>query len=100
MRRLLFLLPLFAACATTTLKMGRFEVSKEDWDNARERVTSRAAFEINCPAEKLSLTLLATYGREGNGYPTQIGVDGCERRVVYVNVNGQWVLNSTGESGR
>lgn len=56
----------------------------------RDNLRTRAAFELDCPAEKLTLTELG-------GFTTQ-GVSGCDRKAVYVlNHNNQWLLNSDAE---
>ena len=45
----------------------------------------RAAFDLNCPADQLSVTDL--------GFRTR-GVSGCNKQVTYVRVRGTWVANS------
>lgn len=45
----------------------------------------RASFESGCPADQLSIVVLSA---------SQVGVVGCERRVVYMSTESGWALNS------
>ena len=61
---------------------------------ATKTVTSAAAFELNCPEEELTLTVLSAEGpRE---LAKQIGVEGCGQRLVYVYFasTDTWIASS------
>ena len=49
---------------------------------AMKTVTSAAAFELDCPEEDLTLTVLSADGPRQ--LAKQIGVEGCDQRLVYV----------------
>ena len=50
------------------------------------QLRTRAAFDLSCPEDQLTLSDL--------GRPTVQGVSGCGRKASYVYVNGTWVMNS------
>ncbi len=55
-------------------------------ESFRRTDLSRAAFELNCKAEQLSVVDVA---------PREVGVSGCGKRAVYVVApNGGWVNNT------
>jgi hypothetical protein len=56
----------------------------------QDGLMKRAAYELRCPAEQLTLTALGT---------ATYGVDGCGRRAVYVCAGpaGVWKLDSLTE---
>ena len=61
---------------------------------ATKTVTSAAAFELDCPEEELTLTVLSADGpRE---LAKQIGVEGCGQRRVYVYFasTDTWIASS------
>ena len=62
---------------------------------AKDDLSKRASFELNCPAEKLEYTVLQ---KRADGYVTSYGVSGCEKRAVYVISGFQWLLNSDPDS--
>lgn len=55
----------------------------------KNQLGPRAAFDLRCAREQLQFTLL-----DGTGF--QVGVEGCNRRVVYLWIaqQGQYVANS------
>lgn len=55
----------------------------------------RAAYDLNCPPESLSMTQLqdANFMATTN-HGAAYGVAGCGRRATYVNNVGAWVLNN------
>ena len=57
-------------------------------------VTSRASFDLSCPAEELELTVLSTEG--ARKLANQIGVTGCGRKAVYVYFSSSdtWIADS------
>lgn len=64
------------------------------FDQARQRVLLRAAFEFTCPPDKLAVQELSS----DSAGPVYLGVTGCNRRAVYVRVetlNGALYLNDT-----
>ncbi len=54
-----------------------------------ERIKRRAAFELKCEPEKLSVRVLNVTWRDPardsvvGTYPTHYGVEGCGQRIVY-----------------
>jgi len=73
----------------TVITVSGIEVYEEYWRRAANEVTARATFDMSCPAEELELHLLMKVVRR----PSQIGVDGCGRRVTYVLTDSGWVAN-------
>ena len=51
---------------------------------------ARAAFELDCPKESLSIEPLGQWSVKG--------VRGCGKKVVYVYIGGQWLRNSDGQN--
>jgi hypothetical protein len=51
---------------------------------------ARAAFELDCPKESLSIEPLGNWSVKG--------VRGCGQKVVYVYIGGQWLRNSEGQN--
>jgi hypothetical protein len=88
----------FLACAAT-VHVGHFNLQASSWEAARVTVSSRAAFELKCPEDKLSLTVLDVIQDAFGDVPRQIGVDGCDHRLVYVASPSGWVLNSDSGEG-
>ena len=63
--------------------------------HATKTVTTRAAFDFDCPPEELKLTVLDTEG--ARNLSSQIGVEGCGKRGVYVYLasTDTWISNTT-----
>jgi hypothetical protein len=61
---------------------------------AMKTVSSRASFDLSCPQDELRLTVLATSG--ARKLASQIGVTGCENKVVYVYFasTDNWIADS------
>jgi hypothetical protein len=61
---------------------------------ATQTVTTRAAFDFDCPPEKLKLTVLDTEG--ARNLSSQIGVEGCGKKGVYVYLasTDTWISDS------
>ena len=61
---------------------------------AMRTVTSRASFDLSCPAEELELTVLSTEG--ARKLANQIGVTGCGQKAVYVYFSSSdtWIADS------
>lgn len=72
------------ACAGRQIVVNDIEVYEHYWQQAVEQVGRRAAFDLRCPRDYLQFTLFAKRGR----YPTQVGVDGCGSRAMYVRFLG------------
>jgi hypothetical protein len=59
---------------------------------------TRAAFELECPAEELTVTVLERNDGMGCAGST-VGVEGCGKKAVYVCTREQtWVNNTAVES--
>ena len=84
-----------SSCATV-LRDG-FELDEAFWKKQETEVTARAAFDFQCPKERLQLTVLRK--RYGMGAADQVAVRGCDRQGVYVYSPSGWVLNSNNDSG-
>ena len=50
---------------------------------------TRAAFELDCPQESLSIEPLGKWSVKG--------VRGCGKKAVYVYIGGQWLRNTDGQ---
>ena len=63
-------------------------------NHATKTVTTRAAFDFDCPPEELKLTVLDTEGVRN--LSSQIGVEGCGKKGVYVYFasTDTWISNS------
>ena len=91
----LFILTLagsLTGCAT--LQSGGFTVDKSSTEHAFEVVKNRASFELECPKDKIEVTVLNAEGTPARA--TQIGVLGCGHKAVYVASYSGWVMNSEG----
>lgn len=87
---------LSAGCAAPA-QIDGFSVYKEGADQDFTKVRQRASFELSCPADKLKLTILnVTQGGTLGDHASQIGVEGCEKKAVYVHApDNSWLVNST-----
>jgi hypothetical protein len=94
MRSLLFL----AACASAPpIMVGDHPMAAEFWTPAERDIRQRASFELACPPEQLQIIPVITseWGLDHQQIATQIGVAGCGHRLVYVQTQSGWVLNSS-----
>ncbi len=92
-----------AACAPIpTMQVGDTTVDKEHGEEAFAQVKTRAAFDLDCPKEKLVVVVLGVLKVDGGpDRANQIGVSGCDRKAVYVNAerySHKWVMNT--DSGK
>lgn len=102
MRPLLFLLLAVSGCAPT-IQSGAFTLNKPYAEHSFALITNRAVFELGCPKEQLRVTTLNVQPNIGGDIPSQVGVEGCGQRAVYVYQSGAgWVMNteSTQQAGR
>jgi hypothetical protein len=66
-------------------------------DNVKQAgvVRKRAAFDLNCPEDKLQVVEVTT---DSSGWVKTFGAVGCDQRVSYVRVEGMasttWVMNN------
>lgn len=60
----------------------------------------RAAYELGCPRSKLQLHGLNTPLDQLVELGSQIGVEGCGQRAVYVFTQTGWLLNSQSTTGK
>lgn len=95
MRYLIVLLLAFSGCGPT-IQSGAFTLKKKYAEHSFELITNRAAFELGCPKEQLRLVTLNVHRDIGGDLPSQVGVDGCGQRAVYVHQFGGsgWVMNT------
>lgn len=86
---------LAASCAGPALtQSGGFSLSKKALELDFDFVRNRAAFDLSCPKEALSLVVLNTQAPTYPQLAMEIGVTGCEKRAVYIGRPGGWALNS------
>jgi hypothetical protein len=98
MRRTLVLLLSLAGCGPT-IQSGAFTVKKYYAERSFAVISNRAAFELGCPKDQLRLVTLNVVPDIGGDLPSQVGVEGCGQRAVYVQAYGSgWVMNT--ESSR
>ena len=62
----------------------------ESHNFGRVALERRASFDLSCPIEQLQFAPLGA-GRMSH---TTVGVSGCDGRIVYVFLNGNWVANT------
>ena len=82
------------SCAPVMVQSGGFSLSKNALDLDFDFVRNRAAFDLSCPKEALSLVVLNTQGPTYPQLAMEIGATGCEKRAAYVARPGGWALNS------
>ena len=88
------LLLLVSGCATVTIK--GVSVLEESWDDAVEQVRAKAAFDLQCPATSLDLTILTTQQLLDGVVASTIGVRGCGKQATWVRQkNRNWLAEST-----
>lgn len=78
-------------CATVITVDG-FEVWQNDYDNSKGQVLHRASFDLGCDYHSLKVRVI-----HAQQYSvTQMGVEGCGQRAVYVYLpdGSGWALNS------
>lgn len=86
----LFVVPLVAGCATV-IEVDGHEVLEENYEDDMKSVLTRASFETDCPEQDLETKILDADGR----ILRQVGVNGCDFRLVYIRpFGGEWTLNS------
>lgn len=71
------------ACAADAVQRDGFTLRRERTEEMLGSLTRRAAFDLNCPTRRLSLTILAVHNTAGADLPKQVGVVGCEKRATY-----------------
>jgi hypothetical protein len=79
-----------------------FTLNPEPWLDDQKKITQRASFDLNCPAEKIETTVLAV---GGNGmyfddWATQVGAAGCDQRAVYIRTPQGWLANIAGADSK
>jgi hypothetical protein len=60
----------------------------------KEDLSNRASFEMDCEKKMMNYVPLKT---EFDGIVSSYGVRGCNKKAVYIRLNGTWVLNSTAD---
>ena len=86
-------------CGARPLTVDGHQIHEGYWNVAVAQVRPRAAFDLGCPAESLSFTLLRMERREA----AMIGASGCGHRGTYVrrgsssadSRNEEWLLNGS-----
>lgn len=89
------------ACMSTTLVDGK-PMAESYWQNDKDQIVTRAAFDLACDASAIQIRILKTQCVGVSEWCTarQVGVTGCDRRAVYVKADGEtgWVMNTTTSS--
>lgn len=88
-------------CATgATFKKDGFVIQENLWRDDETSIKARAAFDLSCPAESLTLQVLTLVPR--SYFAAQVGVTGCERKAVYVRPENRydapWIMNSAAQA--
>ncbi len=87
---------------TLVLSLGVFWgcTSVAEWNVKNQNtIRPKAAFELDCPAEKLEFSVLETYSGDEDSVAKSWGVKACNRRVIYTVVRGVgWVSESASQS--
>jgi hypothetical protein len=81
-------------CGAAVLLAGSGCLTPVSFEQARQRVLLRAAFEFACPPDKLQVQELSS----DEAGPMYLGVSGCARRAVYVRLHtasGAMFINDT-----
>ncbi|MFP2911260.1 hypothetical protein ACLESD_40800 [Pyxidicoccus sp. 3LFB2] len=64
-------------------------------DSFNRYALDRASFEMNCPKEKMQVQSLNVPLDSNAAIGSQVGVQGCDKRAVYVLAQGAgWLLNN------
>lgn len=85
----IFLVFLLGACGASWGSGRWFEGKKRS-------LARRASFELQCPESTLTLRPM---GQTADGYDT-VGVEGCERRAVYIYNGYLWIMNTEDSEAR
>ena len=74
-------------CAGTKIVVDGIEIYARYWVEARQQLSQRASFDLQCDPNTLHYSLLARTAR----WAGTVGVSGCGQRVTYTSVGrGQW----------
>lgn len=79
----LALFPAFVACGGSSIQRDGFVVEADGWQDTEDELGRRASFDLSCPRNELSLTLLDVHDDAGADMPKQVGVKGCGQRATY-----------------
>lgn len=72
---------------------------QDEWDKTKQELANRMKFDADCADPAMSYTLLKKSFR----YPTEVGVSGCGKKVMYVRAAvgaglGPWHADTMSES--
>ena len=86
-KNLLLGVPLLSIAACASFKPVEYTKTSE------ENILPRASFEMSCPKEDIEFIVISS---NVHGYPEEIGVKGCGKKIVYVRLDGQtrWFIDS------
>jgi hypothetical protein len=74
---------ILGACAADAARRDGFVLKRKKSEEMLDALMRRATFDFNCPADRLSLTILEVHNTAGPDLPKQVGVMGCEKRATY-----------------
>jgi hypothetical protein len=74
---------LSAACAQASIEMDGFVLERNRTEELLGKLRRRASFDLGCPPQELSFTMLAVHDDAGPDMPKQVGVIGCKKRATY-----------------
>lgn len=93
-----------AGCATAARQVVQQDgvtLDEQLWTQDAAAISNRASFEFNCPKQSLHLQVIEAgihmdTADSAVRRATEVGVDACGKRAVYVymNQNGTWVMNT------
>jgi hypothetical protein len=72
------------SCAARTMNVNGFTLKADDWERDRWIIRQQAAFDLGCPKDELTLTVLNH--DYYNATATNVGASGCDKRVRYIRV--------------
>ncbi|APR87173.1 hypothetical protein A7982_12522 [Minicystis rosea] len=89
---------LFCSGCATFVTVDGYKVYEGEWNRAKAEISRRAAFDLKCDAGAVQLSVLkaSCHGLTTTVCnPEQVGVQGCGRQAVYVNLRTTgWVMNN------
>jgi len=83
-KRWAWVLLFVAGCLQTTMIVNGFTLDAEGWKQDSWILRRQAAFDLDCPQDEVTLTVLDYDFRRR--VATNVGASGCDKRVRYLHV--------------
>ena len=108
---LLVLSLLTLSCATTPrrgdgreLQRDGVAVDEQTWSHDETEIRKRAAFEFSCADTQIRTTILKSFAewRTESTFAaraSEVGVEACGKKAVYVLQSGNWLMNTVSVKG-